>query len=624
MSGTLALASALAAMDRGALSALVARRPPQSPAGVSDPIGLATELLRPDAVARTLAALDRGALAALLRLDAGRAAPGGDDAVIRELTRLGLVGLEEGEPAALPEVTDALRAALETAALSADALQAAPASRGGAPGTRGDAPPADASPSGPAPDTSSWYTAAVTAVGQAAEILRVLRERPGRLNRNGTIAVATVRGLAESAGLTPDQAALALRALERAGLLRAAQSSQAVLPAASARDWLERTQPERWLALAEATLRAMPSPLAVSLAESAGDLASAVSSLPRRFPLLPAQDRAAAGAFSGAAEHLGLAVDGRLAAPAALLLGGDAAGARRAAEREIPAPPAGVYVQPDLSVVIPGPLAPDAEAALAALSRPEHIGVASTRRITEAALADAFERGTTQEQARGAFERLSLTGIPQPLEYLLGSLAQRAGSIRVGEHHGDEGRARITVSRPDLAETLRVDRALQHLQLQPGAGGLELFSRLRPDHVLAALGDARYPATAEPPMQARAGDRAADASLGPGITVDPPSEGTADPGGPGAPALPPELADLVDRVYRAARSEPGTGGFTRLLELAIRDRNPVRVTAEARGETRIFTLVPVSLSGGRLRATDQAAGVERTLPVNMVTAVEPL
>jgi len=66
----------------------------------------------------------------------------------------------------------------------------------------------------------------------------------------------------------------------------------------------------------------------------------------------------------------------------------------------------------------------------------------------------------------------------------------------------------------------------------------------------------------------------------------------------------------------------GDGGLSRRLELAIRHRRPVQVTAVAGAHEHVFTLLPLSLRGGRLRATDQQAGVERTLPVSAITAVE--
>lgn len=593
MSGTLALASAIAEMDRDALESLVRRRRPQAPSSVLDPIGLAAELLRPESILRALTPLDRGALAELLRLDAAPLEdPGSSDGALARLQELGLLGIEEGRPAPLPEVLETLQQALQAAGLRpADLTANTPRDP-----VEGAADPAQ-------PDADSWMTAALTAVGQAAECLRVLREHPGRLNRNGTVAVATVRGIAETIGIEAQHAAQAITAVERAGMIVAGGSSLVVSERAA--EWLEGDHTARWLELAATTLSTMPAPLRASLSRSAS-LAIAAETLPSRFPLLPEAELEASRRFVADAEHLGLTAQGRLSRIAELLHSGERAAAVELARRQLPPPAPGVYVQPDLSVIVPGPLAPRDEGELASLTAPEHIGVASTRRITEASIAEAFNRGTTPAEARAVFERVSLTGIPQPLDYLLGSLGERVGNIVVSEHNGDEGRTRVVVSRGELADTLTVDRALQHLQLQR-IGPTTLLSRLRADHVLAALADARYHASgpreagAEPPARA----------------VSP-----AD-AGPAAGTLPETLAELVERVYLAARSEPGTGDFTRRLELAIRDRTPVRVTAEARGQSHTFLLLPVSLNAGRLRAADQAAGVERTLPVNLITAVEP-
>src|SRR5690606_17098825 len=120
------------------------------------------------------------------------------------------------------------------------------------------------------------------------------------------------------------------------------------------------------------------------------------------------------------------------------------------ARRDMPAAAPGVYIQPDLSVIVPGPLSPDDEAALARLSVPEQTGIASTRRITESALAEALERGVDADGARDTFARLSLTGIPQPLDYMLASLAERVRSIVVHDHFGGEARTRIDVARDEL------------------------------------------------------------------------------------------------------------------------------------------------------------------------------
>ncbi|GAB2567650.1 helicase-associated domain-containing protein [Leucobacter ruminantium] len=576
MSGTLALAAALAAMDRGTLAAVVERRRPQAISGITDPIGLASELLRADSVERAIAPLERDDLAALLQPETAA------EEVRDRLLGLGLLGWDEGSAAPLPEVAAALTASLDRVGLSPDSLRNDHVSE--PPGTT---------------DTASWYVAALTALGTAAEVLRALRTQPGRLNRTGTVAVATVKSLAEATRIDVDRTGDAVQALLDARLLVPAAQLTLLSWSPATADWLELGAPDRWVALGAAAVAAMPPQLRRLLEER--DLEGSLAALRDRYPLLPASTEAAARRFGRIAEHLGLAVDGALGEAGRALLADDLDAARAIAERDMPAPVAGVYIQPDLSVVVPGPLAPSDEAALAALTVPEQTGIASTRRITEASIAAALERGFDAAGARSAFERLSLTGIPQPLDYMLASIAERIRGIVVREHSGDEGRTRLDISRPELRETLLVDRALHHLQLAQGEEPSALYSRLRADHVFAALGDARYTASFE---------GAADSPL-----VNPAPE-------PRTTELPDELAQLVDRVHSAVRSEPGAGGFARRLELAIRDRSTVRVTASAQGRTHVFTLLPTSLDAGRLRATDPGAGVERTLPISTITAVE--
>src|SRR5690606_6127484 len=82
------------------------------------------------------------------------------------------------------------------------------------------------------PDTSAWYATALSAVAMAAEILRTLAEHPGRLNRNGTIAVATAKSVAESTGIDAEQALRILRILFDAGLIAPNEAQLAVSPLA--------------------------------------------------------------------------------------------------------------------------------------------------------------------------------------------------------------------------------------------------------------------------------------------------------------------------------------------------------------------------------------------------------
>lgn len=590
MSGTLHLAASIAAMERAELEALVELRPPAAPGQIVDSIGLALDLLREDSIGRAIEAQDRIGIAALE--SGGRAVADAGPDVASRLRQWGLVGLDGAQTVTLPEVTAAVETALHR---------------------RGDAE----AHSLPAPrdrpaDLSAWYAPAFVETQRAAAILRALSRAPGKANRRGDVSVTSARALAEASRSDPGAAAHTLTTLRLAGLIAVTGQREAserrVVVTSAVPGWLGLPHSERWLALARARVSAVGPSLRRTVAAVDGDVRAAASgALLFEYPLSSERTVAAANEFSEAAEHLGLTLDGFLTGPAAKLWNGTDAGVLESIAAALPDPAAGVYLQPDLTVVAPGPLAPEDEASLFALSAAEQLGVASTFRLSEATILRALDSGWTIDETRQFFERLSLTGVPQPLEFLLADLAERAGSITVHLHHGDAGRSEVRVTRSGTSQRLTADRALRHLRLEtqivpsPEGDGVSLFSPLAPEHVHAALIDARYPARL-----------AADSAPAVSPPAPVPDRDTASP----------EQDELVERVYASSRSEPGTGDFTRHLELAIRDRQPVRVFAEARGSTHTFTLQPLSISGGRLRAADQSAGVERTLPITAITGVE--
>lgn len=613
MSGTLALAASIAAMDRAELEQLVSRRPPIAPAQVVDSISLALDLLRDDSVQRALESQDQSSLGALSNLGAA------DETTAATLRSWGLVGIDATGIVELPEVVSALENATARRATAET-------------GPRAEHEPEDRVRER-REDLSAWYAPALVETQRAAAILRALRAAPGKANRRGEVAVTSARALAEAARSAPERAVATLTTLRLAGLITVTGqrdvAERRVVVTERATEWLTRTHAARWIALAAARVAAIAPALHRAVALAGGDVRTAVAErLLIEYPLSSERTLETAREFADAAEQLGLTLDGFLTRPAAGLWD-DVAHADDLLEtvaETLPDQAPGVYLQPDLSVVAPGPLSPEDEEMLFALAAVEQLGVASTFRLTDASLLRALDAGHPIADVRAFLERLSLTGVPQPLEYLLGDLGERAGSITVEAHHGDEGRARVRVVKPDVLQRLAADRALRHLRLQTfvvserrptsgaatgrpdsaeqSADALILFSPLAPEHVHAALVDARYPA--------RLGGDAVPSSLAPAPTTAPDPE----------PTVP--NSDLIDRVFAASRSEPGAGDFTRHLELAIRDRRPVRVSAEARGSTHSFTLQPLSISGGRLRAADQQAGVERTLPITAITGVESI
>lgn len=575
MSGALALAASIAAMDERTLGTLAQRRRVLAPEQVHDPLGLALELLRPDSITRALQGLNRTQLDTLLRLAHAAEfdlAPD-TDATLRTL---GLVGVDDARTVPLAEVSEAVTAAFPTGLSThemADHRHATPTPNGAA-----------------TPDTSGWFAPAIAAVRRTAAMLTVLADRPAALSRSGAATVIAVRELA-AAAVTGDAtgSGLLLAVAQSAGLtqavtVRGRRGDISVLyPSDAATVWAAQPLHQRWVELAAAALTPTDPPaLAVSPLRAAIDLAdgdarlAVTEVLPAEYPLLPEADLVAAHVFADTAEELGATVAGVLTPAARAILAGDLATAATLAEREFPDPVPGVYVQPDLSVVVPGPLAPDDEQAIAALADAEQLGVAATLRLSEASLRRALQAGVSTRVMRDTLERLSLTGIPQPLDYLLSDLDRTRAAA------GGHDRERHATAR---ASTLSSNNARAH------AG-----------HIHA--GD-----TAIPDVTGSHGRGEASSTAGEAGTV-----GTA-----GADDA---LSAMVARVHAAAQASPGTGELSRMLELAIRDRTPVKVTAAAGGEQRSFVVLPVAISGGRLRATDEQAGVQRTLPLSAIVAVE--
>ena len=620
MNGALGLAASIVAMDREALTRLVAKRPPASPDAIEDPLALALDLLRTESITRALQHLDRDHLRELIELsETGSADP---DSPRREtLMGLGLVGLSDSQIAPLDEVTETLTAMLASAGVTLTDEQARP-----------DTPARADVGSNTEQDHGDWFVPALTSTQQAATMLRSLAQQPGKVNRRGGVAVVTARTLAEESRSDFEVTKRMLTTLDEAGLTQTVSlpdgSAGKLIVGPRAASWFQLPHVDRWLALASARITFLSPQLRRALELSGYDLERAVAStLTLEYPLVPQSVHDTAAEFSLAAADLGLTSHGALTAAALHLLTGDESAARDVAEQHMPKAVTGVYVQPDLTVIVPGPLSPSDERLLMSLADAEQVGVASTLRITAETLARALDAGNTAEHIRGELERLSLTGIPQPLSFLIEELVRR-GSLVVHEHHGDEGRSRIDVVKPALLETLMIDRALHHLQLAPSAaagnGGAgsspgstpQLFSRMSSEHVLTTLLDARYPAVAARSTAAARGAEALRLHTAPDVQTDA-NEGNDDKDKDDT------LAALVDRVYESARSEPDSGDVARRLDLAIRDRSTVRLTASANGQERDFTLLPVALSGGRLRATDVAAGVERTLPLSAIVSVVP-
>src|SRR5690606_31180744 len=163
-----------------------------------------------------------------------------------------------------------------------------------------------------------------------------------------------------------------------------------------------------------------------------------------------------------------------------------------------------VYLQHDLSVVAPGPLTPQTDARLRLIADAENRALAATYRVSASSINRALASGETMDTILEFLTAISLTGVPQPLSYLITESAARYGLVRIGELNGSVdpdsveygARCYLRSDDTDLLGTIVVDQSLSGLGLIR-AGAHRVVSRFALDVVFWALSDARYPVAAE-------------------------------------------------------------------------------------------------------------------------------
>ncbi|WP_400995845.1 helicase-associated domain-containing protein [Agromyces sp. GXQ0307] len=446
-------------------------------------------------------------------------------------------------------------------------------------------------------------------VAATAELLSGLAVQPARELAKGGFALPDAKRLAEAAGVELDEFPRLVRRATEAGLI--VRDGPVWLESDAGAEWIMLGTGSRWTRLAEAWRARIPAPLRDLVVRRSEALSSSSirDDVAWYYPGGGAWLRDGMDRLLEDAEALGLAVGGEPLETAALVLSGDLDGAAERLARHFPQQVDKVYVQHDLTIVSPGPLEPSLDARLRAFAEVEGRDLASSYRVTAASVNRALAAGDSEEGIRAFLEQISLTGIPQPLAYLLSESATRFGAVRVGAADPSEAPARASVRSddPQLIGTLLVDQSLSSLGLRQD-GAHRLLSRFTPDVVFWGLSDARYPVAAED-AEGRI-VRLRRHHVGHAPTPAP----RTDP-----------LEAMLDRLAEAD-AEGGTeqAWLARQLEAAARAKETLTVTVRMPGgDTADYLLAPASVANGRLRARDRKSDIERTLPISAIAAVAP-
>jgi len=620
----LMLASRLRALDDEALRRAVrARAVPAT--GIRDFFDLAEALLEPTAVQRTLAHLDRAVLAVLaVAGEMGAARAAGDAApTIEELAdRLSALG---GAPVSVAEVATRageldllLLARLFEGRLSPyDAVSAQLRSwpEQGLPSATELAatPPPSAPPALSEKDVRFAERLATerafAAVSAIAELITELSREPARELSRGGLGLPDTKRLAAVMSVDGDAVAPLVAAAARAGLIACSGGHWMGTEAGEA--WmLEGTTP-RWGALAGAWLDALPVDVRELLASrpsfSWGEgLRAFVSWL---FPAGGEWMDERVAEFTRDAELIGITAHHRTSAAGTALLAGDPDGAIALMSASLPDEVGAVYLQHDLSIVAPGPLSPSIDARLRGLADVESRELASSYRITAASVGRALAAGENADSLLDFLRGVSLSGIPQPVEYLIRESAARYGLVRVGGAGSGEPLTQSYLRSDDTAllGTIAVDQTLAPLGLVAETEH-RLTSRFPAEAVFWALTDARYPVAAE-----NAEGEIVHLRRHQLARVEPVDR-------------PDPAAALVEKLRAGDGGEvmAADAWLARQLDTAIKSKLTVTVSIAMPGGVVVdYLLEPASIGGGRFRARDRRADIERTLPLSSIISITP-
>lgn len=446
---------------------------------------------------------------------------------------------------------------------------------------------------------------AFSTVASLAELVAAVGTEPARELGKGGLSLPDAKRLALAMSIPIEQVAGHLRVAARARLVALNVTDWMQTDAGG--DWLNGSTPERWSALASAWYEAMPTDVHDILASARVPWGPGIRAyVAWLYPASGSALESRIDEFSADAELLGITAGSTPGLVGGLVLRGESAAAVAALEGLLPHEVDKVYLQHDLTVISPGPLAPRLDARLRTLADVESRELASSYRVTAASVERALAVGETAESMLSFLGEISLTGMPQPLGYLISETAARYGRVRVGATSGeDQFRSYVRSDDESLIGQISVDKTLGALALVR-TGRHRVASRFEPSIVFWALSDARYPVAAE-------NDSEQIVHIARRTIRRPPPAVKPDP-----------LIDLVVRL-RAADADMGETGqafLARQIEAAIREKRTLTVSVRMPGGTvSDYLLEPTSVANGRMRARDRRADIERTLPLSSIDGI---
>ena len=281
----------------------------------------------------------------------------------------------------------------------------------------------------------------------------------------------------------------------------------------------------------------------------------------------------------------------------ALLVEGDLAGAINHA---LPVTTSQVFPDGPDSVIAAGRLEPSAEKTLRRLGTWQSGALTVRFQITPASVIAALQEGWLADDIIDALQSLLPESAMGALVHDISHVIAQASSLRLTPQ---TSRCELTTDDPVTLAVIGADYHLSQLSWRSESGKLVTGWSLA--QVDRALSDAGYWHIV---MEADGKLRVPETRWT--------CVGTNDEA-----EWNPQSIDALRRSLAEQESQPLF--WEEPLGLAISQRVSLRVTVQVGSETKVFTLEPMGMSNGRLRAKDVRAEVERTIPLNQVLTIEP-
>lgn len=373
-----------------------------------------------------------------------------------------------------------------------------------------------------------------------------------------------------------------------------------------AKHWLDWSQQQRFEHLAKTWCNILGAASASELIASLGTTGQTVSLEKQLSLTYPFADGAVASKIAKLAtlaSLIGISANGWLSSWGRSVILGEVSVASKVALTRLPEPQRKIICQADLTLIAPGPLPTDIEILIRRFADTEQIGMASTYRLSALSISHGLETGLTAQDIRGALEELSGKSLPQPIDYLINESAKRFKRLTIVE--GDETLRSILKSTDSiLLAEINNEQKLKPFSLRAMPDGT-LASRFEPELLYFGLRELGFAAVR------------VDAS---GNVISPINASSET-------ELPQQVSTVIRDIERIRLGDPSADDQSesqvfRQIQLAIKNKTRMRTTVKSNSGTEIeFTLEPIGLANGRLRAKDRKADIERTLPLTSILKV---